>query len=52
MLCIFPLVQDAVTMVQDVQDPEEAAKRLTEEATKKGSADNITCVVIRFHHNE
>ncbi|KAG0557660.1 hypothetical protein KC19_11G147300 [Ceratodon purpureus] len=43
--------QDAVTMVQNVQDAEEAAKRLTEEAYKKGSADNITCVVIRFHHS-
>jgi len=42
--------QDAVTMVQHIQDAEEAAKRLTEEAYKKGSADNITCVVIRFHH--
>jgi protein phosphatase 1L len=42
--------QDAVTMVQHIQDAEEAAKRLTEEAFKKGSADNITCVVIRFHH--
>jgi protein phosphatase 1L len=51
-LYIFPLVQDAVTMVQDVQDAEEAAKRLTDEAMKKGSADNITCVVVRFHHNE
>lgn len=43
--------QDAVTMVKDVQDAEEAAKRLTDEAYKKGSADNITCVVIRFHHS-
>lgn len=42
--------QDAVTMVQSIQDAQEAAKRLTEEAYKKGSADNITCVVIRFHH--
>jgi protein phosphatase 1L len=42
--------QDAVTMVQDIQDAQEAAKRLTDEAFKKGSADNITCVVIRFHH--
>lgn len=42
--------QDAVTMVQNIQDAEEAAKRLTDEAYKKGSADNITCVVIRFHH--
>lgn len=44
-------IQDAVTMVQNIQDAEEAAKRLTEEAYKKGSADNITCVVIRFHHS-
>jgi protein phosphatase 1L len=43
--------QDAVTMVKDVQDAEEAAKKLTDEAYKKGSADNITCVVIRFHHS-
>jgi protein phosphatase 1L len=43
-------MQDAVTMVLNIQDAEEAAKRLTEEAYKKGSADNITCVVIRFHH--
>jgi protein phosphatase 1L len=43
--------QDAVTMVQNIQDAQEAAKRLTDEAYKKGSADNITCVVIRFHHN-
>lgn len=42
--------QDAVTMVQNIPDPAEAAKTLTEEAYKKGSADNITCVVIRFHH--
>jgi protein phosphatase 1L len=42
--------QDAVTMVKNISDAEEAAKRLTDEAFKKGSADNITCVVIRFHH--
>lgn len=38
-------------MVKDIQNAEEAAKRLTEEAYEKGSADNITCVVIRFHHD-
>jgi protein phosphatase 1L len=43
--------QDAVAMVKDIQNAEEAAKRLTEEAYEKGSADNITCVVIRFHHD-
>ncbi|XP_057858298.1 probable protein phosphatase 2C 59 [Cryptomeria japonica] len=42
--------QDAVAMIQSIEDPEYAAKRLTEEAYRKGSADNITCVVVRFHH--
>eukprot|EP01018_Ginkgo_biloba_P030334 Gb_26830 [translate_table: standard] len=41
--------QDAVAMIQSTEDPELAAKRLTEEAYRKGSADNITCVVVRFH---
>ncbi|KAJ7561556.1 hypothetical protein O6H91_03G033000 [Diphasiastrum complanatum] len=42
--------QAAVTLVQSISDPEEAARRLCEEAFRKGSADNITCVVVRFHH--
>lgn len=42
--------QDAVAMIQSTEDPELAAKRLTEEAYRKGSADNITCVVVRFSH--
>lgn len=35
-------------MVKEVEDPEESAKKLVGEAIKKGSADNITCVVVRF----
>eukprot|EP00250_Pteridium_aquilinum_P035663 c9782_g1_i1 orf=557-1378(+) len=42
--------QDAVSMVQSIPNAEEAARKLTEEAIKKGSADNITCVVVRFHN--
>lgn len=42
--------QDAVAMIQSTEDPELAAKKLTEEAYRKGSADNITCVVVRFNH--
>eukprot|EP00271_Cylindrocystis_brebissonii_P011157 TRINITY_DN27_c0_g1_i1.p1 TRINITY_DN27_c0_g1~~TRINITY_DN27_c0_g1_i1.p1 ORF type:complete len:284 (+),score=56.38 TRINITY_DN27_c0_g1_i1:255-1106(+) len=42
--------QDAVSMVHSQLDAEAAAKRLTEEAFKRGSTDNITCVVVRFHH--
>lgn len=41
--------QDAVTMVQAIPDAEEAARKLTDEALRKGSADNITCIVVRFN---
>ena len=41
--------QDAVAMIQSTEDPELATKRLTEETYRKGSVDNITCVVVRFH---
>ncbi|XP_020572364.1 probable protein phosphatase 2C 59 isoform X2 [Phalaenopsis equestris] len=40
--------EEAVSMVQPIDDPEEAAKRLMQEAYQRGSADNITCVVVRF----
>ncbi|KAG6552680.1 hypothetical protein Mapa_005627 [Marchantia paleacea] len=42
--------QDAVSMVQAIDNAEDAATKLTSEAYAKGSADNITCVVVRFHH--
>eukprot|EP00245_Coleochaete_scutata_P000991 TRINITY_DN11216_c0_g1_i1.p1 TRINITY_DN11216_c0_g1~~TRINITY_DN11216_c0_g1_i1.p1 ORF type:complete len:280 (+),score=49.72 TRINITY_DN11216_c0_g1_i1:261-1100(+) len=41
--------QDAVSIGQSLSDPQEVARKLTEEAYRRGSADNITCVVIRFH---
>ncbi|KAK9682967.1 hypothetical protein RND81_10G109800 [Saponaria officinalis] len=40
--------EDAVAMVKPMQDAEEAAKKLMQEAYQRGSADNITCVVVRF----
>ncbi|KAJ8430218.1 hypothetical protein Cgig2_006726 [Carnegiea gigantea] len=45
--------EEAVAMVKPIQDSEEAAKRLMQEAYQRGSADNITCVVVRFlgNHN-
>jgi protein phosphatase 1L len=44
--------QDAVSMVQEyIADVEEAANRLTEEAHRRGSAKNITCVIVCFNHN-
>lgn len=35
-------------MVKEVEDPEESTKKLVGEAIRRGSADNITCVVVRF----
>ena len=35
-------------MVKEVEDPEDSAKKLVAEAIKRGSKDNITCVIVRF----
>ncbi|GMH07957.1 hypothetical protein Nepgr_009797 [Nepenthes gracilis] len=43
--------EDAVAMIKSEQDPEAAAKKLMQEAYQRGSADNITCVVVRFLAN-
>ncbi len=43
--------QDAVSMVESIPDAENAANRLVEEACRRGSLDDVTCVVVRFHHN-
>ncbi|KAF7110550.1 hypothetical protein CFC21_110639 [Triticum aestivum] len=40
--------EEAVAMVKPIVDSQEAAKKLLVEATRRGSADNITCVVVRF----
>ena len=37
-------------MAMHMLDAEDAAKFLTQEAYRRGSADNITCVVVRFKH--
>jgi protein phosphatase 1L len=42
--------QEAVSMIESLVDPEEAAMVLTDEAYRRGSADNITCVIIHFSH--
>ncbi|ERN02988.1 probable protein phosphatase 2C 76 [Amborella trichopoda] len=42
--------EDAVSLAKTVEEPEAAARKLTETAYMRGSADNITCVVVRFHH--
>ncbi|XP_030513039.1 probable protein phosphatase 2C 44 [Rhodamnia argentea] len=40
--------QEAVDLVKPIKDPEAAAKRLTSEALKRESKDDISCIVIRF----
>ncbi|XP_073151922.1 probable protein phosphatase 2C 41 [Henckelia pumila] len=45
---VFPN-DEAVGMIEPIQDPEEAAQRLMQKALDRGSADNITVVVVRFH---
>ncbi|PKA63916.1 putative protein phosphatase 2C 59 [Apostasia shenzhenica] len=40
--------EEAVEMIKAIDDPEEAAKRLVEESHRRGSYDNVTCVVVRF----
>ena len=45
-------MQEAVSLVKSIEDPEAAARKLTETTFAKGSTDNITCVVVRFNHNK
>lgn len=44
--------QDAVTLVKMEEEPEAAARKLTETAFSRGSGDNITCIVVKFQHDK
>ncbi|MED6207544.1 putative protein phosphatase 2C 59 [Stylosanthes scabra] len=44
--------EEAVAMIKKIDDAEEAAKKLMQEAYQRGSSDNITCVVVRFLTNQ
>ncbi|CAI9774175.1 unnamed protein product [Fraxinus pennsylvanica] len=44
--------EDAISVAQIEDEPEAAARKLTETAFTRGSADNITCIVVKFHHNK
>lgn len=44
--------EDAVALAQLEEEPEAAARKLTETAFTRGSADNITCIVVKFHHQK
>ncbi|KAI4307133.1 hypothetical protein L6164_030352 [Bauhinia variegata] len=43
---------DAISLARAEEEPEAAARKLTEAAFTRGSADNITCIVVRFHHDK
>ncbi|XP_064953763.1 probable protein phosphatase 2C 59 [Musa acuminata AAA Group] len=40
--------EEVVAIVKPLQDPEQAAKKLLQEAYQRGSSDNIACVVVQF----
>jgi len=44
--------EDAVSLVKMEEEPEAAARKLTETAFSRGSSDNITCIVVKFQHNK
>ncbi|KAK8692749.1 hypothetical protein V6N13_070356 [Hibiscus sabdariffa] len=44
--------EDAISLALEEEDPEMAAIKLTETAFTCGSTDNITCIVVRFHHDK
>ncbi|XP_019195125.1 PREDICTED: probable protein phosphatase 2C 76 isoform X1 [Ipomoea nil] len=44
--------EDAVSLAESEESPEAAARKLTETAFTRGSADNITCIVVKFHHKK
>ncbi|GFY84095.1 protein phosphatase 2C family protein [Actinidia rufa] len=44
--------EDAVALAQTEEEPEAAARKLMETAFTRGSADNITCIVVKFHHGK
>uniref|UniRef100_A0A0A9CMQ9 protein-serine/threonine phosphatase n=1 Tax=Arundo donax TaxID=35708 RepID=A0A0A9CMQ9_ARUDO len=44
--------EDAVSLVRMEEEPEVAARKLTETAFSRGSGDNITCIVVKFQHDK
>ncbi|KAI3956429.1 hypothetical protein MKX01_016842 [Papaver californicum] len=44
--------EDAVSLARTEEEPEAAALKLAETAFSRGSADNITCIVVKFHHGQ
>ena len=51
-LSLIFFTQDAVSLVKMEEEPEAAARKLTETAFSRGSSDNITCIVVKFQHDK
>lgn len=41
--------QESINVVRDIADAQKAARRLADEAYSRGSNDNISCIIVRFH---
>lgn len=41
-----------MTLALSEEEPELAARKLIETAFSRGSADNITCIVVRLYHHQ
>lgn len=42
--------QEAVDLVRDVDDPQEASKILVDHALQRFSSDNLSCMIVRLDH--
>ncbi|KAM3191443.1 hypothetical protein ACQJBY_068988 [Aegilops geniculata] len=42
--------EDVISLMRATDEPEVAAVKLTEMAHSRHSSDNITCIVVQFHH--
>jgi protein phosphatase PTC1 len=40
--------QEAVDLIRQIQDPQEASKKLVDYALARFSTDNLSCMVVRF----
>lgn len=40
--------QEAVDLIKNIKDARSAAKHLAEEALRRESKDDISCIVVRF----
>ena len=42
--------QEAVDLIRDIHDPQDASKVLVDHALSRFSTDNLSCMVVRFTH--